>query len=49
MLETEANQRKKDTDFRCNKMEEEEVGHTFLLVKHMYIWLKHDFSIPKLP
>ena len=36
MLETEANQRKKDTDFRCNKMEEEEVGHTFLLVKHMY-------------
>ena len=27
MLETEAQQRKKDTDFRCNMMEEEEVGH----------------------
>ena len=27
MLETEANSRKRDTDFRCNMMEEEEVGH----------------------
>ena len=31
MLETEANQRKKDSDFRCNKMEEEEVGY--------FVWL----------